>query len=76
MYAVKRRKRARWLFLPFVALWKLVSGIVELTGRLMAVVLGFVLMLVGGILTITVVGAIAGIPLLIIGFLLVLKGIF
>jgi hypothetical protein len=61
---------------PFYALWKLVSGILLLTGRLVAVILGLVLMIAGIILIVTVVGAIIGIPLTIIGFLLVLRGIF
>ena len=61
---------------PFYALWKLVSAIIQLTGRLVAVLLGLVLMIVGIILTVTLIGAIIGIHLLIIGFLLVLRGIF
>ncbi len=76
MRRAARRHGVHWLLLPFWALWKLIAGIVELTGRLVAVVLGFVLMLVGGILTVTVIGAIVGIPMLIIGFLLALKGMF
>ena len=36
-----------WYAWPFVALWKLVSGIVTLTGRLVAVVLGLALLIVG-----------------------------
>jgi hypothetical protein len=36
-----------WYAWPFVALWKLIAGIVALTGRLVAVILGLVLMLVG-----------------------------
>jgi hypothetical protein len=61
---------------PFYALWRLVSAILLLTGRLVAVILGLVLMIAGIILTVTVIGAIIGIPLVIIGFLLVLRGIF
>ena len=65
-----------WYAWPFVALWKLIAGIVALTGRLVAVILGLVLMLAGLLVSLTVVGAIVGIPLGIVGFLLVLRGLF
>jgi len=65
-----------WYLWPFAAIWKLLAVIVELTGRLVAMILGIVLMLVGGLVSLTVVGAIVGIPLAIIGLLLFLKGIF
>jgi hypothetical protein len=65
-----------WYLWPFWALWKLVSGIVEFTGRIVAVVLGLVLMIVGVILTATIVGAIVGIPIAIVGLLLTLRGLF
>ena len=65
-----------WVLWPFVALWKLVAGIIEVTGRLVAALLGLVLMIVGLVLTLTVIGAIVGIPLIIFGFLLVIRGFF
>ena len=65
-----------WIFWPFVALWRLVTWILELTGRLVAVILGFVFMAVGAILSITVVGAILGVPLFLFGVLLVFRGLF
>jgi hypothetical protein len=70
------KKEIPWYAWPFVALWKLVAGIVALTGRLVAVILGFVLLIAGILVSLTVVGAIVGIPLAIIGFLLVLRGLF
>jgi hypothetical protein len=69
-------KRTPWIFLPFVALWRLLTVILELTGRLVAVVLGLLLMVGGGLLTATVVGAPVGIPLALFGFLLLLRGLF
>ena len=69
-------RRIPWYLWPFAAIWKLLAVIVELTGRLVAMILGIVLMLVSGIVTLTVVGAIIGIPLAIIGLLLFLKGMF
>jgi hypothetical protein len=68
--------RVPLLLWPFWAIWRLVTLILELTGRLVAAVLGLVLMIVGVLLTVTVVGAIVGIPLLLFGFLLLLRGIF
>jgi hypothetical protein len=65
-----------WYVWPFWALWRLVTWIVVLVGRLIAVVLGGVLMLAGFLLCLTVVGAIIGIPLAILGFLLALRGLF
>ena len=65
-----------WYVWPFWALWRLVTWIVVLVGRLIAVVLGGVLMLAGFLLCLTVVGAIIGIPLAILGFLIVIRGLF
>ncbi len=64
------------LLRPFVWLWNFIAYIVMLTGRLVAVVLGLVLILAGVILTFTVVGAIVGIPLALIGILLVVRGLW
>lgn len=69
-------KKTHWLLWPFVALWRLVTWILELTGRLVAVVLGLVFMAVGAILSVTVVGAFIGVPLFLFGVLLVFRGLF
>ena len=61
---------------PFVALWRLISTIVEMTGRFVALILGLVFILVGVIISLTIVGALVGIPLAIVGILLFLRGIF
>jgi hypothetical protein len=54
----------------------LIAIIVEMTGRLLAMIIGIILMLVGGLVSLTIVGAIIGIPLAIVGFLLFIRGIF
>jgi len=54
----------------------LISFIFNLTGRLLGVVIGIVLMAIGLILITTVVGAILGIPLLIVGLLLIIRSLF
>ena len=65
-----------WYLWPFVALWRLLAMIVEMTGRFVAMVLGIVLIVVGVIVSLTIIGAIIGIPLAIVGLLHLLKGIF
>ena len=70
------QKRTPWILWPFVALWRLVTWILELTGRLLAVVLGLVLMIAGVVISITVIGAVIGVPLFLFGMLLTFRGFF
>lgn len=72
----EKEKRVPLLLWPFWAIWKLVELILNLTGRLVAAVLGLVLMIVGLVLTITVLAAPIGIPLIVFGFLLIIRGFF
>lgn len=72
----EERRSVPWILWPFWAIWRLVAWIVALTGRVLAVVLGLALMIAGAVATVTVVGAVVGVPLMILGFLLVLRGIF
>ena len=65
-----------WLLWPFVALWRLVTWILAMTGRLVAILLGIVFMVVGVIATLTVIGAIIGLPMFLFGVLLVFRGLF
>ena len=76
MHADHQRRHVPWLLWPFYALWMLIAGIIRLTGRLVAVILGLVFLIVGGILTVTVIGSILGIPLMIFGFLVIVRGFF
>ncbi len=70
------KSRFPWFLWPFVALWRLLATIVELTGRFVAMILGIVFIIVGILVSLTIVGAIVGIPLAVIGLLLLLRGIF
>ncbi len=70
------KKHVPWYLWPFAALWKLLAVIVEMTGRFVAMVLGVVFIIVGVIVSLTIVGAIVGVPLAIIGLLLLLRGMF
>ena len=65
-----------WYLWPFAALWKLLAVIVEMTGRFVAMVLGIVFIVVGILVSLTIIGSIVGIPLAVIGLLLLLRGIF
>ncbi len=65
-----------WFLWPFAALWRLLAVIVELTGRFVAMVLGIVFIVVGVIVSLTVIGAIVGLPLALVGLLLFLRGLF
>lgn len=69
-------QKTPWLLWPFKALLDLVEGIIKLTGRLVAAVIGLALMIVGVVLTALVITAPLGIPLIVFGFLLVVRGIF
>lgn len=74
--SVEDRKRVSWLAWPFIALWRFLTFVLGLTGRLIAGVLGLVLMAVGLILIVTVIAAPLGIPLIVIGLLLTMRAIF
>ena len=79
----RRRGRSRrggsCLLAPFVALWRLVTGllfaIISLTGRFVAILIGVVFILVGALISLTIVGAIIGIPLALFGLLLVVRAL-
>lgn len=64
------------LFWPFTAFWKLVGSIMNLTGRLIAVILGFSFLIIGIILSFSIIGGIIGIPLVILGFTMIIRGFF
>lgn len=66
----------KFLFFPFIVLGKLVECIMKMTGILLAVILGFVFLIVGILLSVTIIGAIIGIPLAILGFMMIIRGFF
>jgi hypothetical protein len=72
----KPERKTPCLLWPFVAILKLVAGIVSLTGRLLAVLLGLVLFIAGAILTVTIVGAVVGIPLAMFGIMIMVRGLW
>ncbi len=70
------RRGPSCLLWPFVALWRLLAGVVGVAGRLVLLAVGFLLVVAGVLLTITVVGSIVGIPLAVVGLLLIVRSIF
>lgn len=64
------------LLWPFYAIWRLLTFVVELIGRVLCGVLGLGLMIAGAAITITVLAAPVGIPLAVVGFLLLVRALF
>ena len=61
---------------PFYAIWRLLTFILNVVGRLLCALLGIGLMITGVAITLSVVGAPLGIPLASLGFLLLIRAIF
>ena len=68
-------RRVPWFLWPFAALWSLLTGILQVCGRIAAAAVGLTLMVAGGVLSLTIVGAVIGIPMAILGFLLMLRSV-
>ncbi len=64
------------LLWPFYAIWRLLTIVLELIGRLLSALLGIGLMIAGITITLSIVGAPVGIPLASLGFLLLIRAFF
>jgi hypothetical protein len=64
------------LLWPFYAIWRLLTFVLEIVGRLLCALLGLALMAAGTAITITVLAAPIGIPIAAIGFLLLVRAVF
>jgi hypothetical protein len=64
------------LLWPFYAVWRLLTLILNVVGRLLCSVLGIALMIAGILITMSVIGAPLGIPLAAVGFLLLIRALF
>ena len=73
---MEMKKTVPWFMWPFMAIWNLLALILNITGRIIAGILGVVLMIVGIAVTMTVVGAPVGIPIAFIGLLLAIRSVF
>jgi membrane protein YqaA with SNARE-associated domain len=72
----KPARRVPWFLWPFYAVWRLLTFVLEAVGRVLCAVLGVALMAVGLVVSLTVVGAPLGVPLSIVGFLLLVRAFF
>lgn len=70
------REHVPWIFWPIAAVWDLLAFVLRLTGRMVAGVIGLALLTGGVLLTFTIVGAPIGIPLAVVGLLLLFRSLF
>ncbi len=64
------------LLWPLYAIWRLLSFVLNLIGRLICALLGIAMMVSGVAIALSVGGAPAGIPLAAVGFLLLIRALF
>ncbi|MCZ6653712.1 MAG: hypothetical protein O7D91_11885 [Planctomycetota bacterium] len=64
------------LLWPFYAIWRLLTFVLNVAGRLICSILGIVIMIAGVAITMSIVGAPIGIPLASLGFLLLVRALF
>jgi len=64
------------LLWPFYAIWRFLTFVLNIVGRILCALLGIGLMIAGVAITLSVVGAPVGIPLASLGFLLLVRAIF
>ena len=64
------------LLWPFYAIWRLLTLVLNIIGRILCALLGIGLMIAGVAVTLSVVGAPLGIPLASFGFLLLVRALF
>lgn len=76
MSRAAKQNRVPWILWPFWAVWRLLTFILELTGRLIGLILGVVLLIFGIVISLTVIGAIVGVPLIFLGLLIIARSLF
>lgn len=64
------------LLWPFYAIWRLLTFILNIIGRVLCALVGIALMIAGVAIALSVVGAPVGIALTALGFLLLVRAIF
>jgi len=74
--AMKEKRHIPWFLWPLRAIWKLLTLVLGLTGRLIGVILGLVMVITGIVACLSIIGVAIGIPLIVLGFLLMLRSIF
>lgn len=69
-------RRTPWILWPFVALWRVLTFILEITSRILCAIFGLIIAIVGSLITMSVIGAPIGIPIAIFGVLLIVRALF
>lgn len=72
----KVENRSSCLLAPFAVLWRFTAWIIGAVGRIVALVIGFVFILIGVLVSMTIIGLPFGIALLILGSMLIWRGLF
>jgi hypothetical protein len=76
MFMSVRAHPLPWYVVPLVFPFLFVGWVLKLTGRFVGALLGSTLLTVGIVLSLTVVGAIVGIPIAFLGILLMIRSLF
>jgi hypothetical protein len=74
--AEQAARRTPFLLLPFVWLWRLLGLVITVTSRIVCALLGLLVMVAGVVMTMTVFAAPLGIPISVLGFLLLVRALF
>ena len=69
-------RRIPWILWPFYAVRRLLTFILNITGRIICAFIGIVLMAAAISITLSIVGAPLGIPMAAFGFLLLVRALF
>ena len=64
-----------WYRLPFAALWRVATGIERRIGIVRCLLLGAALTVVGLVCCLTFVGVLVGLPMILLGSAMVLRGL-
>lgn len=72
----KKDHQIPWLLWPFYAVWRLLTLVLNITGRIICALLGIALMMVGITVALSVIAAPIGLPLAAFGFLLLVRALF
>jgi len=70
------RRRIPLLLWPLVLTWRLITFFANIVGILLTLLLGVLFMVLGLALCASILGAVLGIPLFILGFMLLLRGLY
>ncbi|MEE8344753.1 MAG: hypothetical protein V3R35_05405 [Woeseiaceae bacterium] len=74
--AENEERHVPWFLWPFYAVWRLLTFILNITGRIISAFIGLALMAAGISITLSIVGAPLGIPMAVFGFLLLVRALF